>query len=274
MIVRTSDGAVLEFVWLERGGLAWSRPTALRFLSRFTKGREGLTALRHLFAESEPTGGVWSKSDETLLHRAAWLISTDHILVGQYRFGDRYPASGTILGSPRWSSVLYWRDNLDLERDRSRALQWVESVLVVFRRVEKARIEKKKDKATQKDEAYLVPVKKDIERMRAMTKFAPGIPDYDALSDLEFLEQVEYALDTRVLIAIYHKLPKPAEVSGDDKPGPDTPAPKPGGDKADEKDDDTFDPNHNGADQGNTNNNAADDGNPFTDICILSKDGA
>src|SRR5688572_322494 len=126
MIVRTPGGAVLELVWLERGGLPWSRPSAFQFLSRFIRGRDGLTPLRRLFSESEPTGSAWSRSDETLLHRAAWLISTDHILVGQYRFRERYPASGTILGSPGWSSVLYWRDNLDLERDRMRGLEWVE----------------------------------------------------------------------------------------------------------------------------------------------------
>jgi hypothetical protein len=176
MIVRTSHGAVLELVWLERGGLPWSRPRAFHFLSRFVAGRDGLAALRQLFSDREAVGAVWRRSNETLLHRAAWLISTDHILVGQYRFRERHPGSGAIFESFGWSSVLYWRDKLDLERDRARGLEWFDYVLALFRRVEKARIEKKKDKNSQNDEEQLVPLKHEVARMRAMTKFAPGIP--------------------------------------------------------------------------------------------------
>ena len=270
MIVRTSHGAVLELVWLERGGLPWSRPKAFQFLSRFTAGRDGLTALRHLFSDREAAGAVWPRSNETLLQRAAWLISTDHILVGQYRFRERHPGSGTVLESFGWSSVLYWRDKLDLERDRARGLEWVDYVLALFRRSEKARIEKRKDKDSLNDEQELVAIRHEVARMRAMTRFAPGIPDYGHLTDSQFLEQIEEALESRALIAIYHRLPARQSPSGNDQPGPGS-KPQPGGGKDIEEDDPTFPPDHDGRGQGNTNNDAADNGNPFEEICELPK---
>ena len=273
MIVRTSNGAVLELVWLERGGLPWSRPRAFQFLSRFTARREGITALRQLFSDREAATAVWPRSDETLLHRAAWLISTDHVLVGQYRFRERHPASGTLFESFGWSSVLYWRDKLDLEQDRARGLKWFEYVLALFRRVEKAHIEKKKDKNTQNDELEVAALKHEVARMRAMTRFAPGIPDYGSLSDPEFLEQMREALESRALIAIYHRVPA-QQTPSEDKPGPEPAKAKPGGgNDSGEEDDPTFDPNHNAKDQGNTNSDAAENGNPFEEICELPKKG-
>jgi hypothetical protein len=274
MIVRTSHGAVLELVWLERGGLPWSRSKAIHFLSRFAAGRHGFAALRQLFSDREAPAVVWAMSDEALLQRAAWLVATDHILVGQYRYRDRHPGSGIVFENFGWSSVLYWRDKLDLERDRARGLEWFDYVLTLFRRVDKARVEKKKDKNSQKDEEQLVPLKHEVMRMRALTRFAPGIPDYGSLTDAQFLQEMKKALESRALIAIYHRLPAQQSPSGNDNPGSEPPKPQPGGDNDNDEDDPTFPPDHNGKDQGNTNNDAADNGNPFEEICELPKRGS
>jgi hypothetical protein len=120
---------------------------------------------------------------------------------------------------------LYWRDKLDLERDRARALEWFDYVLALSRRVEKARMEKRKDKNAQDGEEQLVLVKHEVARMRAMTRFAPGIHDYRNLTDALFLEEMRQALEARALIAIYHRLPTQQTPSGQGNPGPETPNP-------------------------------------------------
>jgi hypothetical protein len=239
MIIETPDGAVLEVFWRVRGEQPWSQTTALHFLSRYRLDREGLKGLRFLLSERSEVGRTWRAQDPVLLQRAAWLISTESVLVAEFGNTQRWPGSGFVLGSSWDSSLLFWRDQLHLIRDMSRVREWLKEMQAPILRAAAQKNSKGKEPPNKADQEAIEGNKKHIVALRKLIASAPGVPDFNNVGDADFLQLVDGYFESNDLLPIYHRYPGIAEPGPDD---PDNPPDGPPGPKPPNDDDDPDDP--------------------------------
>jgi hypothetical protein len=142
MILQINHGNPLELFWRQPRVSQWTYRTAFDFLSRFVSYRDGLRGLRESLAERGGATAMLHASNRVALHRGATFISAGELIVAQYRYTQRRPGTGKVLG-PRWNSVLLiWRDDLHPAPDLEAALGWLKQIEDLEKKVAEA----KKDK--------------------------------------------------------------------------------------------------------------------------------
>jgi hypothetical protein len=266
MIIETSDGAVLELFWRRRGPMPWSPTTALHFLSRYTTDRHSIQGVRWLLSWRGDTGRTWQSSDSELLERTASLLATNRVIVTEFGGTERWPGSGFILGSGPDSSLLFWTDQLHLHRDVYRAQEWVTQMQALIDRAANAQKPKdrkttlpsvKEDKLTKSDEGTLRANGQHVASLRDLISSNPELPQYESLSDRDFLQIVLTYLEEGDLLPIYHRYPGVAD------PGPDKPADGPPPPRASSSREEPDDPSENPVVPGVCLLCAANEGAPF-----------
>lgn len=269
MILRVYNGGVLEVFWRQPSVTSWSYVTALNFLTRFKADRQGLRGLRQLLCHDEMPSVISRMSDEHVLRRGASLISKGQMVVAQYRFTERWPGTGVVLGSRHDSVLLLWRDKLDLIRDATHATKWLQRIAEL--------IEITAQNADRKDgkklEHELDDHKRELRRLRTMAVAAPGVPDYSQLENLAFLAQIQRLLLAGDLIPIYHR-PTGHVDSVPGVPLVETaPAQRAAAEREEVQDPVTFTPNHEANAQAGALIEAAKEGVPFCEVCAKAARG-
>jgi hypothetical protein len=266
MIVQTHTGAVLELFWRHRGVRWWSQATALAFLSRYRKDRAAIRQLRQCLTQRSSGFEIWRLPETDLLRRAAMLISSGRLVVAQYRSTERCSGTGVVLGSSFDSVLLLWRDELEPGSDVAHAVQWLRRIQEVIRRVKGQFDDNKDPRKLRNLEDECKGHQRELDRLRVMSVTGPLIPSLAHVSDEVFAEETIKLVESGTLIPIYHRTPSALEAEGEPEAAPPPPAQRPVADR-EEPDSNTFDPDHNAAQQASTLAEAAEDGVPFCEEC-------
>lgn len=257
MVIETPEGAILEIFWRPRGFRIWSQVTALRLLSRYHVDREGLSGLRWLLSRRLDTGRTWRESDSDILQRTASLIATGRIIVAEHRGTRRWPASGFSLGSGHNSALLFWRDQLNLERDLYTVQQWLVELHEVGQGADKSK--------DQKQSLSRLETTRYLSKLREILAWAPGSPDYGHLADRDLCQVLRAYFESGELLPIYHRFSGVAEVELS-APPPTASAPIARENKSDADEPNTFEGSDDVAPLGTCLVCAAQNGTPFVSV--------
>jgi hypothetical protein len=267
MIVQMHTGAVLELFWRHRGVRSWSQATALAFVLRYRKDRQAIRQLRQCLSQRIAGSEIWQLPEPDLLRRAAMLISNGRIVVAQYRSTERYAGTGVMFGSSWDPVLLLWRDDLHPDTDVFHAVRWLRRIQEVIRLIAKTPKDDNKDPRKLRNlEDELKGHSRELDRLRIMSVTGPLVPSLAHVNDELFAEETIKLLESGSLIPIYHRTPGALDIQGEPEPAPPPPAQRPIADR-DEPDPNTFDSDHNAAEQAEALSAAAEDGVPFCEEC-------
>jgi len=210
-------------------------------------------------------------SDEHVLRRAAALVSTRQVVVAQYRFTQRWPGTGVLLGSRHDAVLLLWHQNLNLVKDTTHAIKWLDRIGQVINQLSTPDGKDRKD--GNKLQQELNDHKRELQQVRTMAATAPGVPDYSNLEDLGFLKQIQRLLLAGDLIPIYHRPTGHVDSVPGSQPVATPQAQRSSPDREQTQDTATFDTDHPAVAQAGALINAAQNGVPFCEVCAKAARG-
>lgn len=179
MVIRLSEGDLLEIYRRYPGSRSWSSAQALAFLRQFSRSELAmLTMRRHLRGAS----------NRNLLERFAHQVSAGNIILVWHRGTDRLPGVSVVLQSPSESIVFLPKNRLNPQRDLSPALQWLLSV---------------------SDEAD------EMSKIRNLLSSTVAGQSYDAVERERFKGDVERLLLCGELVPIWHERSRYVSDPGD-----------------------------------------------------------